>query len=491
MKTSEYIAQRIWKETQTVFGVTGGCVVNLVDSFKRNHFHIQTMHHEQSAAIAADSFARFKPLGVCFATSGPGTTNLLTGTCCSYYDSIPVLTISGQVPKRFLCGKDRQMGFQEVPGVELFDPVTKMSCRYVGPNDLNACIRVAKTPRRGPTFIEIPDDIQRVDIEESPEADPKRFVPINSALSRELETIISKYKKPLLIVGAGAEDCILRLEAPFLYTWRTKDRFFDHEWCKGGFGITEGKYGNTLLKEADLIIMFGTRMDSHQVPDWDKFAPQAYKVSVGLEFPHKVDKRIEVDLQGYLRIVADDWCSPITKVFPKSELYHFIDELSIDADRNDIIIPDMGQTGCCVLQRWGLKKGQRLFNGMNHSPMGYSLPASVGAALATGRRVIVIIGDGSLMMNLHDLQTIADLNLAINIFVVNNGGYGMIRQTQDDWKEYLIQDVGCSFNVPNIKRLASAFGLKYTEKLVDKPSIFEIKMKSTRITPKWKYGEEL
>jgi acetolactate synthase-1/2/3 large subunit len=401
-----------------------------------------------------------------------------------------VLTIGGQVPRKYLTRKDRQMGFQEVPGLEIFKSVTKMADRYISPNNLETCIRVSKTPRKGPTFLEIPDDIQRTEIHPYNTIGELNFEPVNNTLSKELEAIISKYKKPIAIIGAGAEECVIRLDIPFLYTWRTKDRFFDHENCKGGFGITEGKFGNNLLKEADLILMVGTRMDSHQVPDWDKFAPKAHKVSVGLEFPHKVDKKIECKLHGYLRIEGPDWCGPASRTFPKSVLYNFIDDLSIAADRNDIIIPDMGQTGCCVLQRWGLKKGQKLFNGMNHSPMGYSLPGSIGAAVATGRRVIVIVGDGSLMMNVHDLQTISELKLPVNIFVVNNGGYGMIRQTQDDWKEFLLQGVGCGLKIPDVKKLAYAFNLKYTDKLIDKPSIFEVKIKDTRITPKWKYGEE-
>ena len=139
----------------------------------------------------------------------------------------------------------------------------------------------------------------------------------------------------------------------------------------------------------------------------------------------------------------------------------------------------------------GLKKGQRLFNGINHSPMGYAIPASIGASLATGRRVIVVVGDGSLMMNLQELQTISDLKLPINLFVINNHGYGMIKQTQSDWKEFLLQNVGCNFDIPNIKKLADAFNLKYTDALSDVPSLFEINFDETRISPKWKMGEDI
>jgi acetolactate synthase-1/2/3 large subunit len=132
---------------------------------------------------------------------------------------------------------------------------------------------------------------------------------------------------------------------------------------------------------------------------------------------------------------------------------------------------------------------------MNHSPMGYSLPGSIGASLATNRRVIVIIGDGSLMMNIHDLQTIKDLNRDIKIIIINNGGYGMLRQTQNDWKEFLTQGVASDFNIPNIKDLSKAFGINfcnYKKAMKCKgPTISEIKIKDTTISPKWKWGEKL
>ncbi len=296
-----------------------------------------------------------------------------------------------------------------------------------------------------------------------------------------------KYKKPLLIVGNGARDMDLDIQMPFLYTWGIKDKYFNHKWAKGDFGITGSPNGNKLIKEADYIIMIGTRMDTHQVPDWDKFAPQAYKEAYCLEFPHKVDKM----LVRIPELKGPAWCKRSLENKTDTPIYRWVDKLSKQADKDDIIIPDMGQTGCIVFQRWGLKEGQRLFNGMNHSPMGYSLPGAIGATLATGRRVISIVGDGSLMMNVQDLQTISELNLPINIFVVKNGGYGMIKQTQKDWKEFLDQGVACNFKVPSIKKLAKAFNLKYTNKLSNEPSIYGVTFEDTTISPKWKYGNEL
>ena len=164
MKTSDAIAKRIKKEVDVVFGVTGAAIINLFDSFDKNGIRIIPMHHEQSAAIAADAYARFKGFGVCCGTSGPGITNLITGVACSYFDSIPVLVIGGQVATKFLDKPDRQTGFQEIDGVSLMRPITKLSLRYAHLDSLNACIQAAKQMRPGPTFLELSDDIQREEI---------------------------------------------------------------------------------------------------------------------------------------------------------------------------------------------------------------------------------------------------------------------------------------------------------------------------------------
>jgi len=481
MKCSDYIAKRVKREVDTVFGVTGGCIINVVDSFHKAGLKIIPMHHEQSAAIAADAYARFKGFGVCFGTSGPGTTNLTTGIACSYYDSIPVLAIGGQVPEKLLNkGRDRQFGFQEVDGVELLKPITKSSKRMTSPIDLERIILTAKSNRQGPVFLEICDDYQRANIEEIKENVFENSEEIYAGNAVEL---VNKAKKPLVIIGNGAREMDLDLKVPFLFTWGIKDKYFNHPYCKGDFGITGSPNGNRMIKESDLILMIGTKMDTHQCPDWEKFAPNAYKISMGLEFPHKVDMKVIGNLKNYspLKIEGNDW-GVREENNTDTSVYRFIDELCSNSNEGDIIIPDMGQIGCIAFQRWKPKKNQRLFNGMNHSPMGYSIPASIGATIAANRPVKVIIGDGSFMMNMHDLQTIKDYNLPIEIYVVNNGGYGMIRQTQNDWKQYLSQGVACNLKIPDIQGLANAFGIG------DK--VHEIKFEDTTIQPKWKYGNE-
>jgi acetolactate synthase I/II/III large subunit len=483
-KVSDLIAKRVKNEVDTIFGVTGGCVVNLVDSFYKEGIRVVPMHHEQSAAIAADAYARFKGFGACFGTSGPGTTNLTTGVACSYYDSIPVLAIGGQVPRKYLTGKDRQMGFQEVDGVSLMKPITKFSKRMDSLTDLEKAIQIAQQDRKGPSFLEIPDDYQR-DMAEDTGLKIREYIGINPPEQAFLKNVIDKVmmaEKPLLIIGNGARDMNLDLKVPFLYTWGMKDKLYNEPYCKGDFGITGSPNGNRMVKESDLIVMLGTRMDSHQVPNWEDFAPQAYKIAVGLEFPHKVDMLVNGSLRNYsgITIRGNNW-GKREENSAEGPAYKLIDELCNESQEGDIIIPDMGQIGCIAFQRWKPKKDQRLFNGMNHSPMGYSLPASIGACMATGRRIKVIVGDGSLMMNLQDLQTIKDLKLPIDITMVSNGGYGMIKQTQDDWKQYLNQGVACNFEVPSARKLNVAFGL----------NIKEYNITDTRIQPKWKYGEKL
>lgn len=166
MKASDWIADRLAEEVDTVFAITGGAIVNLLDSIHKKGIRIVTMHHEQACAMAADAYARIRGFAVVIGTSGPGTTNMLTGTCCSYYDSVPVLTIGGQVPTKHLKkGGERQRGFQETDNVSIFKPITKLSKRVTDvKSDFNEAISVAKSGRPGPTFLEICDDTQRSEI---------------------------------------------------------------------------------------------------------------------------------------------------------------------------------------------------------------------------------------------------------------------------------------------------------------------------------------
>ena len=162
MKFSDEVASILKKEVKVVFGITGGAVVNLLDSIDKYGPRLVNMHHEQACAMAADAYARLTGFGVCIGTSGPGATNLITGTCCSWFDSIPVLTIAGQVPTSHLKQTEvRQNGFQETDSLTLFKSITKSSAYLLELEHLDEAIKLAKEDRKGPTFLEFCDDIQR------------------------------------------------------------------------------------------------------------------------------------------------------------------------------------------------------------------------------------------------------------------------------------------------------------------------------------------
>ena len=528
MKTSEYIAKRIKKETSIVFGITGGAIVNLFDSMDKKGLKVINMHHEQACAMAADAYARVSgKLGVVIATSGPGATNLITGTCCSWYDSIPVLTIAGQVPTSQLRKKDayvRQLGFQETNTVALFESITKFSKRVDDVStDLNKAIQIAKQDRKGPTFLELCDDTQREEMKHSPSfVDEIDRNPSTDYIKRILE-LVWKAQRPILIIGSGgkyAKKLLDKFKIPTFLTWGAMDLLpHDHPLNCRDFGVTSQRIGNFAIKNADLIISIGSRLDTHQVVG--NWAPNAVKIIVDVDseevkkfnYHYKFDcgtkKFVDTMIkENKITHTYSKWLNRIQKLrkkypLPKTAPYEFINKLSKYAKEGDIIITDAGQTLVWTMQAWKVKKGQRLFSAFNHSPMGYAIPASIGAHFASpDKNIICITGDGGLQMNLQELQTIRGYKLPIKIFVLDNNGYGMIKQTQDDWKE-LKNKVSCEPYMADLECVSYANDIDYREinkKNIDiieeileipHPIITKVHIPNgTKIEPKLKYGDE-
>ena len=301
MKLSDYVASFLAKQNiKKVFCLTGGCVVHLIDSIAKNkNIDYIPVLHEQSGAMAADCYSRVSEnIGAVIATSGPGATNLLTGICCSYYDSIPVIAITGQVPTGQLKrkSKSRQIGFQETDVVGIFKPVTKYAKLIDKPEiiryELEKALYLAKTGRPGPVLLDICDDIQRADI------NPQKLKSFNPELNKklpkdlfknEIDTIYSllnKSSRPVLVLGHGfrlsgsislAKKLIDTLQIPFLLTWGALDYIsHDHKLFAGTFGVTSGRNGNFTVQNADLILCIGTRLDTHEVGSNIKtFAPSS------------------------------------------------------------------------------------------------------------------------------------------------------------------------------------------------------------------------
>ena len=535
MKLADYMCDFISNFTDHIFVGNGGCVITLLDSIeKHNNLKCIPTQNEQGAAIAAEAYSRVKQngIGVALATSGPGMLNLMQGIGCAFYDSIPVLYISGAPPLNHLIKdgeKIRQKGFQEMDVVGIVKPITKYAVLLKDPNmikyELEKLMYNAFEGNQGPVLLDIPDDLQREEV------DPKTmkpFVPERKTINRlEIENqmeimlrMISEAKRPVVIVGGGAKigraegdviDFLGLTRFPFVSTWSTIDMFpIGHNGrYVGNFGIASNRYGNYTVQNADLIISLGSRLDTHQTgSDPSKFAPDAKKICINIDWHElhkqngmKTDLAINAHLKPFLyefnkSVVKtqniDPWIKRIEEwkeKYPvrlpeyKNELgatnpYVFMDELAKITGKDDIIITDAGATLTWTFQAYRPRTYQKLFSATNHSPMGYAICASIGAQFAAfGERVICITGDGGIHMNIQELETIKYNNLPVKIFLINNGEYGIIKQTQDTWmnSRYVAVCPKSGVGFPSWSKIATAYGIPYT--CIDGSSDEDMKMK--------------
>lgn len=517
MRNADWIAQRLKSETDVVFGVTGGCIVNQVDAFHKAGFTIIMAHHEQGAAMMADGYARATgKLGVCFATSGPGGENLLTGLGCSYYDSVATLAIVGQVPtahKRRVKGL-RQFGFQETDNADILRHNCVDSIEIERTEDLRRLVDEAMTAtrrhRKGPVVIEIPDDIQRAEFSSNgiELGHPFDDITADGDTVQSAMNLICKAERPVLVIGAGAdredvEGLARALNWPILLTWGAMDYLDDEDYLNmRDFGITSQRAGNFILEAADLIVAIGTRLDTHEFAcseslqqkticvDIDEFelSKARYMLPVHASsavFCRDVLEWIEVGKPD--RPDCDNWLNrcrtvkasyPICTTYDQQNPYRAIRNISHGAPSDAIIVTDAGQTVTWTFQSWQIKKGQRLFTAFNHSPMGYALPAAIGAAIGCpARSVYCIIGDGGLMMNVQELATASRYCPNLKIYVLDNKGYGMIRQTQNDW-DGLDKDIATQPRMPDWYHLQKAFDIELTVVSIHADAKIEPKLKA-------------
>ncbi|MBR9705287.1 thiamine pyrophosphate-binding protein [Candidatus Pacearchaeota archaeon] len=536
MKLSDYVVKFLEKNgVEYAFGITGGAIIHIFDSLEKSNINYICPQHEQAAAMAADAYHRITgKLGVAIATSGPGATNLLTGTCCSYFDSIPVLLITGQVPTSQLKNKSnsRQIGFQETDIVNTFKPTTKYAVMIKNPEDiryeLEKAVYLATHGRKGPVLVDIPDDIQRAEI--NPE-NIKSFVPEEKKLDLEkLEIqindslkLIKESNRPVVILGAGVRDhfnevktFIENLGFPVALTWAAMDLFpGDYYLSVRDFGVTASRVGNYVVQNADLIIALGTRLDTHEAgSNSSHFGREAKKIVVDLDNSElekyqnmgmRTDVLINNDVIDFFNIInkktieknnIQEWSNKIKTwkekypICPKEYYndlpinpYVFMDVLSKKSKEGDVIITDAGCNVTWTMQSYIVRKNQTLFSAYNHSPMGYSLPAAIGAAFAANKQIICIIGDGGIQMNIQELATIDKHKLPIKIFVMNNLGYGMIQQTQEMWLDscYAASDFDHGLALPDLKKIANAYNIP-TESINTHEEL-EDKMKKILETP--------
>ena len=409
----------------------------------------------------------------------------------------------------------------------------------------------AKEGRPGPVLMDLPDDLQRAEI------DPKKlkgFKPpkIKSkkiSFEKKFLNLVKKAKKPLFILGHGinlsntkneVKKLISKTGIPFLPSWATIDLFsHDNELNAGTFGVAATRYGNFAIQNSDLLISLGCRLNTQITGSNIKsFAPKAKKIIIDIdknEFKKKnglkVNLKINLDLKIFFKkiipLIKDKkdykkWINqfkiwkkkyPITKPeyynqSKNNNSYVFMKKLSEKTGKNDVLIPDASANLIWAMQAFQLN-GQKVFTALNHSPMGYSMPATIGAYLADkSKNIICTIGDGSMQMNIQELATIAHFNFPVKIFVINNRGYGLIKQTQDMWlnSRRVGVDESSGLALPDLIKISKAYNIEaieinnhndLDEKLdyvlkSKKPILCEVKVsKNQKVIPKLEFGRAI
>jgi acetolactate synthase-1/2/3 large subunit len=527
VRVVDYIARTVeGLGTDVFFMLSGGMMMHLMDAFGRTKMRYYCNHHEQACAMAADAYARETgKLGVCLATSGPGATNLLTGLVGAYQDSVPVLFLTGQCKRketvrwRGIEGL-RQCGFLEVDIVPIVKSVTKYAAFVDEPADiryhLEKAIQLATTGRPGPVLLDLPLDVQGalVDLEEMRPYVPEPATPVGNfsldALQRVIDAV-QKAERPLLLAGHGVRcaglveefrSLVQMWQVPVVTSMMAKDLLAEsHPLLIGQVGQRGNRAANLAVQSADVIVAMGCSLHLQTVGyEGDLFAPNALKIQIDID-PALLQRedigaqwKFRWDLREYLpqmrRRVPGPWAGPSgdrwlasclerKQQFPcRNEshslgeaqdavnLYEFIDLLGDEMTGNETIFTDAGQPFYILPQALRLKAGQRYHVPGSLAEMGWALPASIGIATASpGRLAIGIVGDGSLQTNIQELQTIAHHRLNVKLFVINNGGYASIRNTQKSFFHgfFVGSTPDSGVTLPDLSRIAAAYGIPYVQ----------------------------
>jgi acetolactate synthase I/II/III large subunit len=535
VRVADYIADFLADRGITdVFTVTGGGAMHLNDAFGNNpRLHCVYNHHEQASAIAAEGYykasGRF-PL-VCV-TTGPGGTNALTGVLGAWLDSIPMLVVSGQV--KFECTIAsmpeiplRQMGDQEFNIVPTVKNMTKYAVMVTEPESiryhLERALFIALNGRPGPVWLDVPLNVQAALVDPEmlkayDESEDAALLPpdLDDATIKAAIAKIEAAERPAMIVGAGVRlsrsegifsAFAAQLNIPVMTAWNSHDLMTDDDPLYAGRPGTIGtRGGNFVFQNCDLLLVLGCRMNLRQIGyAWDMVAPKAYKIMVDVDAAEmrkksfKVDMPIRADCSDFIRKMTAaayskrskeqerwiGWCREINARFSSTR------DASETAAMNPYIffrrffelLPEKQAVVCsngsaCVIpfQTAVIKKGQRLFTNSGCASMGYGLPAAIGAAVAlSGRPIVCLEGDGSIQMNIQELQTVIRNRLPLKIVIVNNNGYHSIRQTQSNFFKSRFagvdDDSGVSF--PDFAKLAAAYGFQYA-RIEDKGRLEEL-----------------
>ncbi len=516
MKASAAIAKILEQhQVQYCFELVGGMITHLLDSLAENgRCTIISMHHEQAAAFAAEGVARQAngtSIALAMGTSGPGATNLLTGIGSCWFDSIPCLFITGQVNLNELKGDRaiRQQGFQELDIVSMSRSVTKYASQVTDVErllpELHRALSLAQSGRKGPVLLDIPNNIQRMDIPDGVvekwltqpfDVDANKPAPFSKSEANSLAELCRVAKRPLVCFGGGArwaailDSWVNALEAqgiPYVSTLMGSERIHDGKYYFNMIGSYGKREANWAVQNCDLLIVLGARLDVRQTgSDTADFARHAKIIQVDID-PAQLDNRVKSDL----KICADmddffNWFRIGTDTFPcidtgwARELMarrerHNIDEYpdwnispyQIFNRLNETMLGqavnyvcDVGNHQMWAAQGIRLGAGQAVHHSGGMGAMGFALPAAIGIGLSSPKKTIVISGDGSLQVNSQELDTLNRLGLNMTVIVLNNFSLGMVKNFQDMYFDGRNQSTHKGYSCPSFAKLAEAYGLQ-------------------------------
>jgi acetolactate synthase-1/2/3 large subunit len=501
------ILSLIEEETDTVFGYVGGAIMPVYDALynhqdKLNHIMVR---HEQGAVHAAQGFARItKKTGVCFATSGPGATNLITGLADAMLDSTPLVCITGQVAGPFL-GTD---AFQETDVISISMPVTKWNFQVTRPEEIPEALAkaffFANTGRPGPVLIDITKDAQFANFDYKYEkvTRVRSYIPypkLNSKDVEEAARLINDAKKPLVLVGQGVllsgaqEEFLSFIEKsgiPVASTLLGLSAFpSNHDLFMGMLGM-HGNYGpNKATNECDVLIAIGMRFDDRVTGNLETYAKQAKVIHIEID-PAEINKNVKshvainsdarqalIDLTHEVREKTyPEWIKKFEEykkleyekviqndLYSSSELPKMgevINKISLRTNGEAVVVTDVGQHQMSAARYYHFNKPYSLITSGGLGTMGFGLPASLGVKLAVGdeREVVAFIGDGGFQMTIQELGTIKQTNVAVKIVLLNNGFLGMVRQWQDLFFEKRYSMV--ELTNPDFIAIAKGYGIE-------------------------------
>jgi acetolactate synthase-1/2/3 large subunit len=507
------------KGVKHVFMLPGGGAMHLDDSLGRCAAITYTCFlHEQALAIATEAYGQYtNSPGVGLVTSGPGSTNAITGVAAAYIDSTPCVFISGQAKRSDLKGNSgvRQMGSQEVDIVSMVSCITKYAVTVLEPKEiryhLERAWHCATSGRKGPVWLDIPLDVQGAMIDEpllapfTPEPEVRNKAELQRTAA-QLVRLLNAAERPLILAGsgvklAGVREILIKFaednQIPIVLTWKMIDLLdYEHPLNFGSPGIMGCRSANFIVQNCDLLLIVGSRLEpSVTAFNSAGFGKNAKKVMVDIDESEikkigHIDLSVVADAGDFLRALSErqadihkqdrrswlEYCRGLKVRYPvvldkyrqekdNINLYVFIDELFQQLAEDDVITPESsGAAGEVTYQAMRVKKGQKIKNAAGLGAMGFGLPYAIGACIANNHhRTIVINGDGAFQLNIQELETVKRLKLPIKMFILDNGGYGSIMATQRNMFNgfYVGSEPGSGLTLPDVCALADAYGIRH------------------------------